>query len=1256
MKSGRSAAALIGILAMVICSTGPAVRAIAAPGVITTFAGGGIGDGGPASAAALRGTEGVFLVPSGAVYIADTDNNRIRMVDSLGVITTVAGSGGAGYSGDGGSAARAELNAPRGVYVDPAGAIYIADTDNNRIRMVDSLGVITTVVGTGTSGFSGDGGAATDAMLSSPGAVFVDPTGWLYVADTGNDRIRVIDGLGVVTTMAGGGTGIGEGGPATAAKLSAPSGVFVDSLGVLYVSDTDNHRIRKIDPSRTIITTAGTGTAGLAGDGGPATAASLEAPRGLFATGDGSLYFSDSGNHRVRKVDPLGVITTVAGKSGRGFAGDGGLATEAALDTPSGVSVGTAGEILIADSGNNRIRTVSGTGTITSTVGAGPVGSYTDAYFGDGGHAAAAGLDSPVGIFVGGSGDVLICDTDNERVRRIDGTTGIISTVAGNGTGGYGGDGILATETSIDGPRSAFRDGLGNLYIADTANHRVRRVDASGEITTEVGTGIDGYMGDGRQAEAARLNWPSAVFVDRWGNLYVSDYNNNRIRKVDAKSGVIATVAGSGTIGPLGGTFAGDGGAATVARLNQPSGIFVDRFGDLYIADTLNNRVRKVDAQSGMISTVAGNGIIGYSGDGGAATSASLSVPQGVFVDDGGYLFIADAGNNRVRRVDPFGVITTVAGTGTAGLSGDGGGVTLGMLNNPTGVFVDGSGGLYVVDTGNSRIRHVEAGASPTLLAAGAFSYPDETIMPDVVASWPVDGARNIDPEVIEKRGTVLIFNKIIDADTLQIDVFSGTRTANWSAVWKDGSTRLILQPLTGDPVAFGTEYRLVLSRVRDTAGNTVAEITVAFTTLEGDDEEVEENIETLGGDGTAGFAGDGGPATEMQVDTPSDVSVDSLGNVYVADTGNDRIRKIDASGNASTVAGDGAEGYSGDGGSATDASLDGPLGVSTDAEGNIYIADTGNNRIRRIDATTGEITTVAGDGSQGFSGDGAGATDASLDAPSSVLVDKDGNILVADRGNRRIRKIDASTGEISTVAGTGASGFSGDGGGATDAGLEDPKGIFADRSGNLYVVDGTRIRKVDAESGEISTLGGGGSRDGSDREGGQATDAKLLPEDVFVDDEGNLYIADVGRILKVDRETGAIATIAGNGELDGLLGDGGPATDASLGASAIFADADGNLYVSDARSHRIRKVNGIVDIPVPAVVDPVARSDFNGDKTVDFRDFALFAIHFSTKEGGENFDAVYDLDESGIVDFPDFVKFVVVFGQSVASARPAGR
>jgi hypothetical protein len=232
------------------------------------------------------------------------------------------------------------------------------------------------------------------------------------------------------------------------------------------------------------------------------------------------------------------------------------------------------------------------------------------------------------------------------------------------------------------------------------------------------------------------------------------------------------------------------------------------------------------------------------------------------------------------------------------------------MLDNPTGVYVDGSGHLYVVDTGNSRIRRVESAASPTLLAVGSFTYPDETILPDVIASWPVDGAQNIDPEVIERRGTVMIFNKVIDVDTLQIAVSAGTQTANWRAEWEDGFTRLILKPLTGDPVAFGTEYRMVLSRVRDAAGNTTPEITVAFTTLEGADEEVEENIETLGGDGTAGFAGDGGPASEMQVDTPSDVSVDSLGNVYVADTGNNRIRKINASGNASTVAGDGGDGF----------------------------------------------------------------------------------------------------------------------------------------------------------------------------------------------------------------------------------------------------------------------------------------------------------------------------------------------------------
>ncbi len=1223
-------------------ASGFVLSAGAAPGDITTVVGGGVGDGGPATGAGLLAPSGLFVDRFGALYIADTGNNRVRMVDSLGVIRTVAGGG--AELGDGGAATGARLDSPEDVFVDRLGALYIADTGNNRVRMVDSLGVIRTVAGGGTE--LGDGGAATDANLNAPSGVFVDSSGALYIADTGNNRVRMVDSLGVIRTVAGGGAELGDGGAATDANLNAPSGVFVDNSGVIYIADRLNYRVRKVDASGVITTVAGSGVPSFSGDGGSATDARVNEPQGIFMDGPGNLYISSRISHRVRKVDASGMISSIAGK-GRGYAGDGGAATDANLDSPSGLFVDGSGEIYISDTGNNCVRKVDASGDITTVVGSGPVGFYDGGFFGEGILATDASLNAPIGVFVGELGDIYVADTKNHRARRVN-PSGVITTVAGNGEDGFFSDGVSATETSLNDLRSVFVDGSGNLYIADTDNHRVRRVDPSGVITTVAGNGNGGFSGDRKPATTARLNAPTGVFVDGSGNLYIVDAGNHRIRKVDARSGVITTVAGSGI-----GSFSGDGGPATSAWLNVPTGVFVDGSGNLHIADAGNSRIRKVDA-SGIITTVAGSGTLGFSGDGGLATEAGLFSPSGIFVDALGSLFIADAGNSRIRKVDASGIITTVAGSGTPGFSGDGGAATEANLGSPTGVFVDGEGYLYIVDTANSRIRRVPGIAAPTRLETGA---PVEAVPPAEEASWPVNGARNIDPSIIQSDGMVILFNKVIDTTRVEITVQANGDTLAWQPAWSEDGTKLTLKPGEGDALSFDTEYSVTLSEVADDAGRTADEMVLVFNTK--GTEAAEGNIASVAGNGEPGFAGDGGPATEMQLSSPSDVAVDSMGNLYVADTGNNRIRKVDAeSGVVSTVAGSGERGFSGDGGSATDANLDGPSGVFVDSKGNVYIADEGNNRIRKVDAESGMVSTVAGSGERGFSGDGGSAADASLDGPSGVFVDSKGNVYIADRRNHRIRKVDAESGDIATVAGSGSPGFSGDGGSATEASLDGPTDVFADSKGNLYVVDrdNSRIRKVDAESGAINTVAGGAGPDAPTGDGGPATEARLLAEDVFVDSKGNLYISDSGRIRKVDAESGTISTVAGTGNLQGLLGDGGPATDASLSASGIFLDGEGDLYAADARNHRVRKVERVGAPASEPVESVLQRADFNKSGKVDFPDFVLFAQNFGRRGEDPGFDATYDLDNGNSVDFTDFVLFAQVFGKTVDSSKPAGR
>ena len=345
-----------------------ALAKAAVAGSITTYAGRGTsgfsGDGGPAIQASLFNPTGVALDAKGNLYIADHFNHRIRRVSSDGIITTAAGTGTLGFSGDGGSAAQANLSNPNGVAVDANGAIYFAefsDATNHRVRRVGTDGVITTFAGMGAQGFSGDGGQAAQAQLRGPYGVAVDPTGVVYIAESGNHRVRRVGLNGIITTFAGGGTsGLGDGGPAVQAQLNEPSGVAVDTKGNVYIADTQNHRIRRVGPNGIITTFAGTGTSGFSGDGGSASQARLNVPYGVAVDAKGDVYIADRDNQRIRRVGSDGIITTFAG--GGSSLGDGGPAIQASLNRPYGVAVDAAGAVYVADNNNHRIRRVEGAG------------------------------------------------------------------------------------------------------------------------------------------------------------------------------------------------------------------------------------------------------------------------------------------------------------------------------------------------------------------------------------------------------------------------------------------------------------------------------------------------------------------------------------------------------------------------------------------------------------------------------------------------------------------------------------------------------------------------------------------------------------------------------------------------------------------------------------------------------------------------------------------------------------------------------
>ncbi len=333
-------------------------------------------------------------------------------------------------------------------------------------------------------------------------------------------------------------------------------------------------------------------------------------------------------------------------------------------------------------------------------------GTGEEGFNGYNGFATSMMLRAPRGVTVDSMGNIYFSDSGNFRVCKVT-SEGIFTTIAGTGISAYGGDGGLATAATLSGPTGTAIDTLGNLYIADQILPRIRKINAAGTITTVAGDGTAGFGGDGGPATSANLSNPQYVAVDAVGNLYIADSGNNRIRKVN-EAGIITTIAGNGTAG-----FGGDGGLATGAQLNNPIGISFDVAGNLYIADYYNNRIRKVDA-AGIISTVAGNGSVGFDGDGGPAIEAQLLTPENVWVDEAGNLFITDYGNDRVRKVDTNGIISTIAGTGLLGFSGDGGPAAAAKLYYPLDIAGDSDGNLIFADVGNNRIRKISGSGATT--------------------------------------------------------------------------------------------------------------------------------------------------------------------------------------------------------------------------------------------------------------------------------------------------------------------------------------------------------------------------------------------------------------------------------------------------------------------------------------------------------------------------------------------------------------
>jgi uncharacterized protein YjiK len=1072
-------------------------------------------DGAPLTSA-LSGPVCTITDSVGNLYIMEYTLSRARMLVKVtgtyfgrtltaNNIYTIAGTGTAG-TGANGAPLTSALNTPWGITIDSAGNLYIADTNNHRIRMLANvttsyfgismtLGNIYTIAGTGTSGSGADGAALTSAF-ASPAGITIDSSGNLYITDA-SQRIRMLANVtgtyfGISMTansvyaIAGTGTaGAGVDGAPLSSALSSPWGICVDSLRNVYIVERGNSKLRMLAsvtgsyygisvPANNIYTIAGTGTGGTGADGAPLTSA-LSTPFGVAVDSLGNLYISDKGNNRVRMIAPTAVkiatplkpnnIYTIAGIGTQGVGVDG-PALSTIIFSPFAVPMDSLGNIYISEYNNSRIRMLA---RVSGTY----FGISMTANFV---YTLASGLGGAFGLCLDPLGNLYIADTNNNVIKMLANVAGTyfgVSMVANSiytiaGGSGTSADGPALSST-LSRPLVITLDSVGNLYIADRDNHRVRmlaRVSGyyfgitmtANYMYTIAGTGTSGTGADGAPLSSG-LNQPWGVAVDSVGHVYIADSYNNRVRMLAKVTGTyfgismtannVYTIAGTGTQG------AGADGAPLTSAVYRPNGVTVDSAGNLYIADTWNSKIRMIPKVTGTyfgvsmtannIYTIAGTSSAGAGADG-VALSSSLSYVSSVSVDPAGNLFIADKDNYRIRMLVSSGTaiakpmvpnyIYTIAGTGTAGTGADGAPLSS-ALNGPCGVSSDSYGNLYIGDTATNRIR---------MLAKVTGTY----------------------------FGISMTANNVY--------TIAGTGTAGTGA---NGAplTSALSSPLGLITDSLGNLYMADQTnhRVRMLVKVTGTYFGIAMTA---------NNIYTIAGTGTSGAGTDGAPLTSA-LNNPFDVTLDSLGNLYIAEFSNHKIKMLvnvtgtyfgvtmSTVGYIYTIAGTGTAGTGANGSPLTSA-LSSPAGVILDSVGNVYITDYGNNRLRMIAKVSGtyfgismtanNIYTIAGGGAS--TANGATSLSSALNSPWGITIDSLGNLYTADKGNHKIKMLVNVTGtyfgismtanSVYAIAGTGTAGAGADGPALSSA-LYNPAGITLDSFGNLYIADigSNRIRVI---------------------------------------------------------------------------------------------------------------------------------------------------------------------------------------------------
>ena len=1162
-------------------------------GVVTTIAGGS-----PPSAFPATGTNAGFGQPFGMtidsannIYFS-TSNHIVFKVSPSAVVSILAGSNASAFTN--GTGTNARFNTPRGLALDSSSNVYVADTINHAIRRITPAGVVSTFAGTGTSG-SNDGAGAS-ATFNRPTDVKVAANGDVFVADSFNLRIRRITPAGVVSTFVGGGPpGWPRDGIGTNVRLGFVERIVLDSAGNLFIGQE-----RKVS-STGVVTTEGELPLDLYNDDvfsilTYSNRISFNTPQHAHVDWNQNLYIADTNNHCIRVRTVSKINTLFAGSTVAGFAD--GTGVTARFNSPKGIALDTSGNIYVADTSNNRIRSITHGGVVSTIAGTGTAGFLDTA-------GSSAQFNAPHQLTIDSFGVVYIADTSNHRIRRMirtSPTASAVSTIAGSGTAGFAnGQGANA---QFNNPQGVTWDLLSNLYVADTSNHRIRRITAygfppdgtnsnTGVVTTLAGSGTAGSNnGIGTNAQ---FNAPTSLVCDGIDGIFVADTGNHLVRRISMSTGVVTTVEGTGIAG------------FNTAQFNTPRGISLDRFRRSYIADSSNHSIRSISnlftlpSNNRVVTTLAGNGTTTFAN--GTGTNATFNSPTGITVDSAGNITIGDTTNDRVRRITINGVVTTLAGTGTNGFL-DGAG-TSANFNFLQGVAYDASGNIYVTDTFGQRIRRVlPTGVVSTIAGTGAqgsidglgtaatFNFPRGIVVGPLGDIFVADGNNN---KIRRITGQTSFFP---NGGSITVSTFAGSGAQSSL----DGTgTSATFNSVGG--IAVDSDGNLYVTELN---GNRIRMITSNGV------------VTTLAGSGTSGFLN--GAASSAQFNSPQGVAVDSSRNVYVADSGNNRIRLI-RDGVVSTFAGSGLSTFLD--GTGTNANFNSPRGIAVDSMGNVYVVDTGIHRIRKIGNAQilrpinhNFVVSYIGNGLTGNTIITSGVgTSSRVNASRGSITDSLGNVFLADTGWHCIRRITLN-GTISIVTGgTPSATIGGYVDGASNVTrFDNPSGITIDASSNLYVVDtcNNRIRLI-TPAAATSTFAG--SVFGFSNATG-TTARFFLPRGIARNPvNGNFFIADTNnQRIRLMTPGAVVSTYAGTG----VIGSGnGAATSATFsGPQGIAVDSNGDVFVGDTSNNLIRRISTSAVVSTFAGTGVAGSNDgagasatFNGPTALTFDSSGLLYV-----------------------------------------------